>query len=1132
MVKETPSTPIPSSPNDPSRIVLPPVPAELVDAPVAAWSESILIDTYLPQKPSDYPAFLDRRVYQGSSGRVHPLPFHEKISAQKAPHLWEAIHLENAWIRLVILPELGGRIHIGYDKGADYDFFYRNNVIKPALVGLAGPWISGGVEFNWPQHHRPATFLPMDWEIEHEADGAVTVWCSDHDPFARMKGAHGIRLRADSTVIEARVRVTNRTEDPQTFLWWANVAAAVNDDYQVFFPTDVHEVADHAKRAVTTYPAVADRYYGVDYPAQVSADRPDGDRLDWYRNIPVPTSYMILDTEDDFFGGYDHGRGAGFVSVADHGFAPGKKLWTWGNAPFGWAWDDNLTDADGPYVELMAGAFTDNQPDFSWLAPGETKTFSQHWYPIREIGPAHQANLDLAIRLDVQRRENGTVVRLGVGSTRDRDRVVVELRDRSSGSVLSRRSTAISPDRPYLAEEALDGAFETSEILLVVTGDDGDELIGFAHRADAAHRPIRPAVEPPAPAEVGSVEELFLIGQYLEQYRHATRKPEPYWREAVRRDPGHVGSHVALAGTLGRAGLLQSAEDHLLLAVDRLTTWVPNPADGEAHYRLGVNLVRQGQDTRAVAALTKAMWTAAWHAPAGYALARIQARHGELSVALKTLDAVLAGGVHGQAEVLRAHLLGRIGRLDDSVASAERVLERDPLDQWARDVAGRPLSHDSGILLDVALEYAAAGSHLDALRMLRLASEAAPATADGQVQTGALILYHRAAILDRIGRTEEAADARSQARTSPEHNTAASRLEDVDALLVALDADPTDARAALMLGNWTYDRGRHHDAIDLWNRCVQRKRSAADGDDDDDAWIRVVAHRNLGIAAYNVLADTELALEHFEAARTAAPDDAKLFSEYDQLVERLGRNAAERLSAHEANLGLVLERDDLGIANATLLIESGDSGLARERLLARRFQPWEGGEGQVLAAWDAANLALAEQRLDAGDADGALGFLRSALEPPTTLGEARHPLANCARIHWLVGCAADAAGDRAIAEDAWDRAASSDGDFLDMSPSSFSTQTEYTIRALLKVGRRTEAATQHAALGAFIDQLAATPASIDYFATSLPTMLLFHEDPADAQAERVSELRAAHARLAEVLGHEGQRRDEGIAEES
>ena len=219
-----------------SRIQLPPAPAELSDVAVKCWSESIAIDTYMPTDPDVYPTFFEKRVYQGSSGRVYPLPFHERVDQVKRPHLWEAIHLENTWVRLMILPEIGGRIHIGLDKTNGQDFFYRNNVIKPALVGLAGPWISGGVEFNWPQHHRPGTFLPVDAHIEREADGAVTVWLSDHDPMDRMKGMHGIRLRPDTSVVEARVRLYNRTPEQHTFLWWANVAAAVGPDYQSFFP--------------------------------------------------------------------------------------------------------------------------------------------------------------------------------------------------------------------------------------------------------------------------------------------------------------------------------------------------------------------------------------------------------------------------------------------------------------------------------------------------------------------------------------------------------------------------------------------------------------------------------------------------------------------------------------------------------------------------------------------------------------------------------------------------------------------------------------------------------------------------------------------------------------------------------
>ena len=207
--------------------------------------------------------FLEKRVYQGSTGKVYPNPFTDSVSLEKVDKSYKAIMLENEYIQLMILPEIGGRIHAGLDKTSQYDFFYRQHVIKPALVGLLGPWISGGVEFNWPQHHRPSTYMQVHSAIEEHSDGSRTVWLSEHDPMLRMKGMVGVRLSPGKAIVEARVRLYNRTPLPQTFLWWANVAVRVHDQYQAFFPPDVTYVADHAKRAVSTFPVARKSYYLV-----------------------------------------------------------------------------------------------------------------------------------------------------------------------------------------------------------------------------------------------------------------------------------------------------------------------------------------------------------------------------------------------------------------------------------------------------------------------------------------------------------------------------------------------------------------------------------------------------------------------------------------------------------------------------------------------------------------------------------------------------------------------------------------------------------------------------------------------------------------------------------------------------
>ena len=209
--------------------------------------------------------FLEKRVYQGSSGKVYPLPFTDRIAEKPLRRPWRAVWIENEFLRALVLPEIGGRIHAIQDKTNGCDLIYNQPVIKPALVGLAGPWISGGIEFNWPQHHRPATFLPVDVKIESHPGGAKTLWCGDHDPMCRMKAMHGLCLHPGSSCLELKVRAYNRTPLPQTFLWWANTAARVHAAYQSFFPPDVYCVADHARRAMSDYPLCRGSYYGVNY---------------------------------------------------------------------------------------------------------------------------------------------------------------------------------------------------------------------------------------------------------------------------------------------------------------------------------------------------------------------------------------------------------------------------------------------------------------------------------------------------------------------------------------------------------------------------------------------------------------------------------------------------------------------------------------------------------------------------------------------------------------------------------------------------------------------------------------------------------------------------------------------------
>ena len=208
----------------------------------------------------------------------------------------------------------------------------------------------------------------------------------------RMKGMVGVSLKSGEAKFETKVRLFNRTAERHSFLWWENTAVPVNKEYQIFFPQDVSYVNFHYKRSVTTFP-VASNALGV-----FNGIRYDGDTdISMHKNTHQPTSYFSAPSEYDFFGGFDHGKKCGVVHIADHHISPGKKMFTWAYNQLSESWENALTDSDGAYAELMAGVYSDNQPDLSWIEPYETKVFSQSWFPIGDLGVPCFANLNLAV---------------------------------------------------------------------------------------------------------------------------------------------------------------------------------------------------------------------------------------------------------------------------------------------------------------------------------------------------------------------------------------------------------------------------------------------------------------------------------------------------------------------------------------------------------------------------------------------------------------------------------------------------------------------------------------------------------------------------------------------------------------
>ncbi|PAW78199.1 MAG: DUF5107 domain-containing protein [Verrucomicrobia bacterium Tous-C9LFEB] len=1066
--------------------------------------EPVKLLTYTPAAPDKNPMFLEKRVYQGSNGQVYPLPFYNRIEEKPAMQEWDAVHIENDSIYVMILPQLGGRIHILRDKTNGYDAIYNQSVIKPALVGLSGPWASGGIEFNWPQHHRPATYMPVEVAIESYDDGSATVWLSDHDPLLRLKGMHGVCLHPGRAYLELKVRAYNRTPYTQTFLWWANVATRVHEAYQSFFPPDVTHIADHARRATSEYPLCQGSYYGVDYHNRAQHGIPEHERpaqfpprhhasssakfpryapndLSWYANIPVPTSYMCLGSKEDFVGAYDYKAQAGLLHIANHHIAPGKKQWTWGNHAFGYAWDRNLTEPDAtgeyaPYIELMAGVYTDNQPDFSFLQPGETKTWSQFWYPYQKIGTAQHANLDAALHLHCGKNQ----IHLGVTTTRDFPQARIILT--AGTKTLFDRTVDLAPASAFTQSCTLQKKIAPETLTLRVITQDGHSLIHYSPKPQPRISPPAHATEPPAPRDITSADELFTTGLHLRQYSHATRCPTLYWKEALRRDSGDSRCNNAMGLWHLRRGEFTLAEPYFRRAIERLTRRNPNPYDGEPYYNLGLCLRSLQRDDDAYDAIYKSVWNHAWQ-PAGYhALAEIDCTRHDWLRTLDHLDRALRGNADNlRARNLRALVLRQLDRTHEADQCLAETLALDPLDIWARHLRDNHLPHDTQLALDLAHDYTRAGFHAEAIAVLESKTESPdPGTAP-------ILHYTLGWLHEKLGQTDRARAARDLACRATTDYGFPSRLEEIAILQSAIAANPRDARAPYYLSNLFYDRHRHREAIALWQRAVRLEPANA------------IAWRNLGIGFYNILHAPAKARAAYEKALRANPDDARLLYERDQLWKRLRVSPSKRLAALLARPDLIRQRDDLSLELTALYNQTGRSEEAEKLLQSRRFQPWEGGEGLALGQHLRTQLQLGRQALAAGQFVVAQVHFTSALNPPENLGEAWHLLANPSDIHYHLGLAAAALGDKAKARQHWTTAATFKGDFQNMSVRAFSEMTYYSALAWEKLGQKARAKKKLRDLLAYARQLRKTKATIDYFATSLPTMLLFDEDLQERQ---------------------------------
>ena len=900
---------------------------------VIVTDEIRMMPSYASPPAEELPMFAENRVHQRSSGNPYPNKVVMRVDREhREERPFRVITLENEYLKIELMPELGGRIYSALDKRTGYDFFYKQHVIKPALIGMLGSWISGGCEFNWPCHHRPSTWMPTDVQVETHAGGAVTVWMSENEPLDRMKGMVGIYLAPGEARFDTRMKVYNRTPARHSFLWWENAAVPVNPQYRLVFPPDVRYVQFHYRKNVTTYPVASGVYNGIRMG--------EGTDISWHRNTRQPTSYFCAETGYSFFGGYDEGKRCGVIHVADRTVSVGKKMFTWAYNQLSASWERALTDTDGPYAELMASSYSLNQPDFTWLMPYEGKEFSQMWYPIGDIGAPVCACGEAALSItEGELRLQATVPLEGAVLEMDGQRVAFD----ASPAACFRMPLARIP----------------RVITLYAAG--GQALMRYEKPAEHSS-PELPATIPDNPTldQLKTAQELYLMGVHAEQYRDPATRPEAYWREALRRDPEYVPALTAMAACELNHFRPEAALEYASRAWKKVTFRNFHPESGELQYAMGRILEALGRESEALEWYMQSAWQQDSRGRALTRAAMIEGRRHNLSAMGDLAEKALQE--HSRNET--ASLLLALSRKADPDAmrsALSRILEADPLNNTCRYLLAGPVpafyeslqSDPCQTALDIAEELEACGEKQMAAELLKHLP--APCAQTEYVRWA----------LSGDGQALDRAKGLGTGIAYP------SRLLEYRALRAAALEAPEDDTAMNLLACLLYHAGNHAEAAALWRRAADTNPAS------------YMPRRNLAVAYYSHLNRREEALSLLDQALILHPGDEQLIWEKAYVMFHTGQ-PADKIAAFLRETDRV--REDVVIELCRALNLAGEYAEALRTLQSRPFTPCEGGEHAVAEQYMFAHHALGRQALAAGNLEEALAHFRSAQVLPDNLG--------------------------------------------------------------------------------------------------------------------------------------------------
>ena len=933
---------------------------------VRIYREPLTLPTYGVMEPEIMP---DWGLYH------YPYSMLDRLTNVKGSRTYNAIYIENEYVKALVLPEIGGRLHGAQDKTNGYEFLYNQKVIKPGLVGLTGAWISGGVEWNFPIGHRQTGFRDTDWKIVENPDSSKTAWVGEIDRLTGMRWSVGTTVHPGRNWVETRVRLYNCTPYIQRYQYWATSAVRATQNYQAVIPGEI--MTGHGKHEFYHWPVNK------------------GVNISYWKNIPSASSYFAVESESDYFGGYSPEEHAGMVHVADHHIVRGKKLWTWGTAPAGRLWEKLLTDGDLPYFEPQAGAYSDNQPSLFWIMPGETKIFNHFWFPTRDIGVFDYANLEGSLKLDVM---EGKVVFGWSPTGKNTDAVIIISEGEKE---IFRQKVDADPAHPHTGETMLPAGSDLFHLAMHVLSSTGDTLLTFSH-TKPLNPPLPEPVPPPLPPDqMTSQDKLYLTGDQLNRY-YEVKPAKSYYLEAIKRDPGDTRCNTALGIMALKEGLFSQAIEYFDKAIKRDETCY------EAIYYKGLTQQWLGDLAGAEKSLNRSSYGQTWYASAHFELAQLTSLMHRPQIALDHIERSIRNyGDNTEAYDMLALIQYQLGNFDRAYRISQTTSETDPLDYFAQAIqllsAGKLKPKDpeterfhkklldltrleSENHIELAIRFARSGFYREAVDMLELITKE-----NANIAVSPLVYYYQAYYQYLNGdRKEPVLLCQKAAETSSKY-CFPNRPEDIQVLEWVLINNPDDAQAHYLLGNVLYSRSRSIEAITHWEKTVALNP------------LNAVAYRNLGLV-YHEEGDLQKAKIAYLAAIKADPTAGKAIVELGRLNNELKIPFNEQIDLLEKNSRVVAGYNQGVTQLIELYVITGRYPDALKWLKSIHFNSWEGQYG-IHQFWEQSNIKQGDIEFEKGHFEKALEYYKESLTYPENLEVAEQPNTVHARNNLKVGMA-------------------------------------------------------------------------------------------------------------------------------